>query len=131
MRVTRKGWAVPAGLVGAGVMVAWLGRQIGVAARREDQIIISVGILGVLLLSYPKLWALRRFWVLVVAWFAGHALLLWILFDLWFPQAERIGFWMTVIAAAEVICLQYLLNRCRIRLIENHRREPGNRQDVT
>lgn len=122
MRLTKKGWGVPTGLVAIGVVIAWLSTRMGLAARREDEIIITIGLLGVMLLVYPRLWPLWSFWGLVLAWFGGHILLLWIVFDLWFPKVERMSFWVTLIAVPEVALMQFLLDRCRARLIADHGR---------
>jgi hypothetical protein len=117
MHLTKRGWGIPIGLVAVGVTIAWLSTRMGFAARREDEIIITVAFLGLMLLAYPRLWRLGSFWGLFFAWFVGHILLLWLVFDLWFPKVERMSFWVTLMAVQEVVLMQFLLNRCRARLI--------------
>jgi hypothetical protein len=117
MRLTKRGWGIPIGLVAVGVAIAWLSTRMGYAARREDEIIVTVAFLGIMLLAYPRLWPLWNFWVLVLAWLGGHILLLWLVFDLWFPKVERMSFWVTLMAVQDVVLMQFLLNRCRARLI--------------
>jgi hypothetical protein len=117
MHLTKRGWGIPIGLVAAGVAIAWSSTQMGFPARREDEIIVTVGLVGLVLLAYPRLWPWWNFWVLVLVWLGGHILLLWIAFDLWFPRVERVSFWLTLMAVPEVVLMQFLLNRCRAWLI--------------
>jgi hypothetical protein len=88
----------------------------GFPVKRDDEIIVTVGLLGLVLFAYPRLWRLWDFWVLVLVWLGGHILLLWIAFDLWFPRVERVSFWLTLMAIPEVALMQFLLNRRRTRL---------------
>jgi hypothetical protein len=127
MRLTKRGWGIPVGLAAAAVVIAWLSTHMGFAARREEEIIITVGLLGVMLIAYPRLWPLWSFWVLVLAWFGGHILLLWIVFDLWFPRVECVSFWLTLMAVPEVVLMQFLLNRHRAGLVANHERRRATR----
>jgi hypothetical protein len=122
MYLTKRGWGIPIGLVAAGVVIAWSSTRMGFPARREDEIILTVGLLGLVLLAYPRLWPLWTFWVLVLVWLSGHILLLWIAFDLLFPRVERMSFWLTLMAVLEVALMQLLLNRRRAELIRNHER---------
>jgi hypothetical protein len=113
---------MPVALLALGIGVAKLSTHLGVPARREDEIILTVALMGVLLFSYPRLWSMAVFWVLLFAWFGAHVLVLWIVFDLWFPKLIRGSFWLLI---PEVYCMQYLLNLCRVQFLAEHGRRRG------
>jgi|SRR5581483_1984385 len=119
--LSKTSWTVPGGLLILGIGIARVGEWLGLSNRREDEVTFTVVVLGVLLLAYPKLWRLRTFWITAAAWLVLHILLLWLIFDIWFPSMKYMSFWITLVVAMEVVSLQVLLNRWRLKVISEHR----------
>jgi hypothetical protein len=118
MRLSKDGWTIPVTVLAVGIAAAKLSTHLGVPARREDEIILTVALTGAMFFSYPKLWSMGVFWVLLFTCLGVHILVLWVLFDLCFPKLVRM---VILVAVVEVFCVQYLLNRCRLRFIAEHR----------
>jgi hypothetical protein len=119
MRLSKDGWTIPIAVLAVGIAAAKLSTHFGIQARREDEIIVTVLLTGAILFSYPKLWSMSVFWILLFTWLGVHILVLWVVFDLWFPKLIRGSFWLLI---PEVFCVQYFLNRCRLGFIAEHRR---------
>ena len=108
-------------LLAAGVILSSVAIHLGVSTRREPEIVLSTALLG-LLVGYHKLRTLPRFWMFVAAFCAAHVFLFWLLFDVWFPEAKPIAFWVTLTVAIEAYSLQVLANRWRIKMIVDEKK---------
>src|SRR5437899_2122847 len=112
-----KEWGIAVVLVALGLGVASVSTHFGVAARREAEITLTVGLFGIMIAAYRKLWASVGFWLLVCGTFGVHVILLWAVFDVWFRTGGANSMSMVLFFAAEVYCLQRCVNFLRLDAI--------------
>jgi hypothetical protein len=116
-----KQWAFVIALLALAIILGSLSKYLGVPSRWKEVIILTAGLSGLAISSYPRLWVSFGFWVLIFAFMGAHVLLMWIVFDLWLPQSEPNSTLLWLIGLGEIFLLQYCLNRYRARVISDHR----------
>ncbi len=115
-------------LLAVGLAVAAIAARAGVSSRREPEIVLSCGLLGLLAVFRRRIWKGAGFWAFFAMVAVVHVLLLWVLFDLCFPRAEPFSLWVTLVLAGEAYLVQRTANVFRAKGIalqkENRQRSP-------
>ena len=112
-----KQWMFVVALLVLGLVLGSLSKYLGVSARWKEVIILTTGLSGLAISSYPRLLVGFGFWLFFFAFMGAHVLLIWAVFDLWLPRSDPNSTVVWFIGLAEVFILQYCLNRYRAMVI--------------
>ncbi|HEU5453170.1 MAG TPA: hypothetical protein VFU76_14345 [Terriglobales bacterium] len=109
-----KNWTVICLVLFCAVCAREIGNAVGLRALRRDEIVLAILVFPPIVLDYRRMWAIGRFWCVVLLFVIGHCVVIWLIFERLIHGDSGIGLIpMLLIGAAEAYAVGYTLARSK------------------